>query len=464
MPDGNTVYLGGNFTYIGPNTGNGASLDIVTGSPLGSSLPRIDGEVRTVVSDGAGGWYIGGRMTAVNGVPRSHLAHITPDNTLDLSWNPVTDGVVRALALSGNRVYVGGDFSTVGGQGRGCIAALDAVTGAVTPWSPNANFGVYSLAVSGNILYVGGFFSTIGGQSRSRLAAFDEATGLVTDWNPSVDNYVNALAVSGNTVYAGGFIDAVGGQARRNVAAIDAATGVPTAWNPTANSTVVVLAVNGSVVYAGGYFTTIGGQTRPYFAALSESLPVPVELSSFDAQPSGNTVSLRWTTASEKNNAGFEVERVKDELENTLWEKIGFVKGAGTTTAQQGYTFTDTAPPSAALRYRLKQQDFDGTFAYSPEATVTFNSPQRFSLSQNYPNPFNPETVIGYELPTAAQVSLKIFDVLGREVATLVSLRQPAGRYAARVSADRYRLSGGVYFYRLQTGNFSATKKMLFIK
>ncbi|MFN3394076.1 MAG: T9SS type A sorting domain-containing protein, partial [Candidatus Thermochlorobacter sp.] len=108
--------------------------------------------------------------------------------------------------------------------------------------------------------------------------------------------------------------------------------------------------------------------------------------------------------------------------------------------------------------------DFDGTIEYSQEIEVEVSVPEEYVLYQNYPNPFNPTTVIAYQLPVASEVSLKVFDALGREVATLVRARQDAGRYSVPFSAATSRLASGIYFYRLQAGTFSETKKMLLVK
>jgi hypothetical protein len=117
---------------------------------------------------------------------------------------------------------------------------------------------------------------------------------------------------------------------------------------------------------------------------------------------------------------------------------------------------------SGKVQYRLKQIDFDGQFEYSTVIEVDAGLPKEFALAQNYPNPFNPTTVINYQLPVAGNVSLKVYDVLGKEVMTLVNGRQEAGDY--NVSLNAASLSSGVYFYRLQSGNFVQTKKMMLVK
>ncbi len=185
---------------------------------------------------------------------------------------------------------------------------------------------------------------------------------------------------------------------------------------------------------------------------------LPVELAEFTGRKAEQGVELLWRTASELNNAGFEVER---KSQGATWNTLGFVRGAGTTTEAQSYSFIDRTA-TGKVQYRLKQIDFDGQFEYSNVIEVDAGLPKTFALEQNYPNPFNPTTIINYQLPTASTVSLKIYDVLGKEVATLVNARQEAGSYNFTFNASN--LASGIYFYRLQAGSFVQTKKMMLVK
>jgi hypothetical protein len=197
----------------------------------------------------------------------------------------------------------------------------------------------------------------------------------------------------------------------------------------------------------------------------------PVELFSFNADVIINSkVKLDWRTATEMNNKGFEIERLQDSKIERLkdlptgqagWLKIGFVNGHGTTTEPNSYSFIDESIQSGKYQYRLKQIDFDGSFEYSDIVEVDI-APSTYSLSQNYPNPFNPSTTIKYSISNAGIVTLKEFDVLGKEVATLVNEEKPAGNY--EVEFDGRELTSGVYFYQLKSGEFIQTKKMLLLK
>lgn len=186
---------------------------------------------------------------------------------------------------------------------------------------------------------------------------------------------------------------------------------------------------------------------------------VPVELASFSASVTGNDITLSWKTVTELNNRGFEIER-KDASGN--WSKIGYVSGNGTTTRIHEYTFSDKGLKDGNYAYRLKQIDYDGAYDYSNVVEVEVGTPITFALNQNYPNPFNPATTISYRIPAAAVVSLKIYDISGSEVATLVNARQDAGYYS--INFDATNIASGMYFYTIKAGEFTSTKKMMFIK
>jgi len=198
----------------------------------------------------------------------------------------------------------------------------------------------------------------------------------------------------------------------------------------------------------------------------------PVELTSFTSNFNGNNVTLNWTTSSETNNKGFEIERSSSNSnnQNSQWENIGFIDGHGTTTKQHNYSFTDNAQSFSPgiYKYRLKQLDLGGSFKYSKTVEVTINQPTTFNLSQNYPNPFNPTTVIRYTIPSSAvngseglKVTLKVFDILGNEAATLVNEAEQAGAHQVVFNANK--LASGIYFYRLNAGNFVQTRKMVLL-
>jgi len=199
---------------------------------------------------------------------------------------------------------------------------------------------------------------------------------------------------------------------------------------------------------------------------------IPVELTTFTATVQGNAIQLKWSTSTETNNEGFEIERLQGiKIENSKdWELIGFVEGTGSTTEPINYSFIDENVQPGVYHYRLKQIDFDGTFVYSNIVEVEIMSPAEFSLYQNYPNPFNPSTVISYQLLVSSFVTMKVYDALGNEVATLVSEYKIAGKYEVEFSAKRGQESSiwypasGIYFYQLRAGDFIQTRKMILLK
>jgi hypothetical protein len=238
---------------------------------------------------------------------------------------------------------------------------------------------------------------------------------------------------------------------------------------------------NCAVAYNSGTYKTIGASFE--IGGLIDNIPpstktdllseildffnviVPVELVSFTAAKDEQDIILNWITNTELNNLGFEIQRSND---NEIFSRIGFLEGTGTTTETQEYSFRDnTLTAEGKYYYRLKQIDHDGTYNYSEVIEIDYNYlPTKFSLAQNYPNPFNPSTKIKFTVPAgterAVSVQLKLYDILGNEVATLVNEVKPAGIY--EVEFDGTGLPSGIYFYQLKTDSYIKTKKMLLLR
>jgi trimeric autotransporter adhesin len=301
---GNTIYIGGGFSRVGPRTGPGLEFALNGTQNLG--LPEVSGGdlgLQAVVSDGVDGWYIAGVFAHVGGVARSNIAHIRADHSVDPAFAPKVNGAVTSLVLSadGSTVYAVGYFTAVGGRLRNHIAALNAANGAVTAFDPNPNGTVVlALARSGSIIYAGGDFSTIGGQARNYIAALNASDGTATlTFNPNSSGQVRALAVSGSTLYAGGSFATIGGQPRSNIAALilgGAFDGTATGFDPDSSlfgcspcGTIFALAVSSSTVYAGGTFDTIGGQPRNNLAGLD---PTSGTATAFTPNPDSNIAGL----------------------------------------------------------------------------------------------------------------------------------------------------------------------------
>jgi len=209
---------------------------------------------------------------------------------------------------------------------------------------------------------------------------------------------------------------------------------------------------------------TLDGETSNATAATpfptgSFMTTLPVELSSFAHYVIDDQVHLTWTTATEQNNFGFNIER---KAENAAWKKVGFAAGKGTTTDPQSYHYIDANLQRGVYKYRLKQVDTDGKFEYSNVLVVSVVSPAAFKLAQNYPNPFNPLTTITYQIPESQHVRLTIYDSAGQLISTLFEGSLDAGIHESVFDASN--LASGVYFYSLQTTNFSQIRKMVLMK
>jgi len=214
----------------------------------------------------------------------------------------------------------------------------------------------------------------------------------------------------------------------------------------------ITKARNGNVAWA---CRSNGGITK------GTNVGLPVELTSFTANALNGQVSLSWTTATEINNRGFEIERKSG---NSQFVTIGFADGQGTTIEEQSYTYIDSKVDPGIYSYRLKQIDYDGSFEYSDaiEVEVVVGAPIEFSLNQNYPNPFNPVTNIKYSLAEPGNVKLAIYNVLGQQVKELVNGYKEAGRY--ELNFDASGLPSGAYLYKIESVHFNQVKKMLLMK
>jgi len=196
------------------------------------------------------------------------------------------------------------------------------------------------------------------------------------------------------------------------------------------------------------------------------SAALPVELTSFTATAENGAAALEWKTATEVNNAGFEVQRQavnSNQRSAASWGKIGFVEGNGTSNAPHTYSYADNVGGAATYSYRLKQIDHDGAFTYSVSAQVSIGVPKVLALDQNFPNPFNPSTNIQFTVPADGRAVLKVFNVLGQETATLFDGIAKAGEYH-QTTFDASRLASGIYFSRLEFDGRMQLKKMLLLK
>jgi hypothetical protein len=275
------TYIGGSFTSV--STPSNPLLYRSLGKLTTSNalpfpgIPDVQGVIKNITADGMGGCFIGGQFNSIVGAPRSKVAHILANGTVDPAWNAGTvNGDVFIVHFDGTNLYVGGVFTMIGGQVRNRIAKLSGTTGAVDlTWDANVGSGsVVNILANGADVFVAGAFTTVGGQTRNNIAKVSAATGAVDlTWNPNAANDVTALALEGANLYLGGIFGTISAVSRPYIARVDATTGaLDMMWNPIANGQVWAITPDGvGNVYVGGNFATIGGQSRRKIARLSTS-------------------------------------------------------------------------------------------------------------------------------------------------------------------------------------------------
>jgi len=224
-------------------------------------------------------------------------------------------------------------------------------------------------------------------------------------------------------------------------------------WRSIGSATQVFRITSPSVINSGETdITALGTFHSP------EPFTLPVQLASIQTMVDGRIVTLRWTTATEVNNYGFEVERGTIINSDTLWTKSGFVQGAGTSASLREYVYSDRTVSDGRHVYRLKQIDMNGgyTYHYSSEVEVRI-IPDRFVLEPNYPNPFNPSTTIRYGLPERSRVALVVHDILGQIVERLFDGEVEKGYHDVLWSP--VQAASGVYFVVMQAEAISTPRQ-----
>ena len=466
--------------YAGTNT-NGAYRSTDNGNSWVLTLGILNNvyQVFSLASDAAGYVYAG---TYSVGLLRS-----TNDG---VSWSNVTNGLpqndVRVIAISPTGTFFASDYGSIyRSSDSGSSWAL------VRNSSGGSSGGIQTITFSPSRVYAGGsidwlYYSTNDGinwtwvgssglahapmtlavNSSGDVFAGTSGWGVYKSTNGGVNwvssntglgnLYINTIVInSSDVIYAG----TTGG--------VYVSTDNGSNWvsnnSGLTNTNIRSIAFD----YLGNVF--VGAFTAGDDGGLWKSVAVlPVELTSFTASVIGSKVKLNWQTATEINNYGFEIERavISNEGRNLLWEKINFINGNGNSNSPKIYSYEDNNVNAGKYSYRLKQIDNDGQFEYSKAIEVDLTLPAKFELSQNYPNPFNPSTSIQYAIAIRQFVQLKVYDVLGNEVATLVNEEKAPGNYEVEFqsSVGSRQLASGIYFYKLTAGEYLETKKMILIK
>jgi hypothetical protein len=271
-------YLGGNFQTLGSPSGQGVPVSARTGEPL-SGYPQVTGAVLTCVSDGEGGWIVGGSFSAVNGRACANLAWLRARGCLE-TWQPAVDGPVRAILVEDRTLYIAGSFTTVDGVSRSGLAAIDLRSGSVLPWAPQVVGDVNAMASHGSLIYLGGTISALEGSPRADLAAVDAVTGAPSSWAPRCNGAVRALCVVDSTVFLGGTFMFVNDSTRVRLAAVSATTGALRSFLVQITRTevpgyidggpfVAALAALDGTLFIGGSFTEANGLSRSGACAVS---------------------------------------------------------------------------------------------------------------------------------------------------------------------------------------------------
>jgi hypothetical protein len=527
---GNEVVVGGSFTSAGGvsanyvarfNTQTNTWSPLGTGSQNGVSGGNSSVDALAVVGNEV---VVGGGFTSAGGVSANYVARFnTQTNTWSALGTGSSNGVnyyVNALAVVGNEVVVGGNFTSAGGVSANYVARFNTQTNTWSTLGTGSSNGVSgsvdALAVVGNEVYVGGGFTSAGGVSANYVARYSPPTN-----NPPTHT------ISGDGLYlfpptgVSIFFTGVSGTGTCTVQRFDAPAsnisfiGTPPTFTSQYRFVITASAFtftsaelrfnrtqipNAGITNAGtvsvyrrptpgtGAFSILPNtfnasfpdEVRATTTAFSEFLlgsndpdnPLPVELVSFRGTATAQGVQLTWQTATELNNAGFEVRRKtagEDFVTIASYRFDPSLRGKGTTSSTTTYSFVDaTVEAGKTYTYRLRSVDYDGTIHdYAQTVSVEVREPVQarvyeYALEQNYPNPFNPTTTIRYSLKETGKVSVRVYDVMGREVKVLVDRVQGAGEYS--VVMDATGLSSGVYVYQLRAGGLLLTRKMVLVK
>jgi len=362
------------------------------------------------------------------------------------TWTTISSNFGPSSAPCDIEVFPDTSIILVGDNGTGIFRSLDyGLT-----WSPEYSTSGEIPTVSVDFTHPGVAWATkwSGGGGLLKSTDYGDTWSLTPGFNGINMWGVNIQRSDGNVILTNSYSTSPGSWRSINGGLT---------WTP------INIPSSGYQVFSVDSMTQFAAQGNGFYK-LNSLLFVPVELSSFTAEVSQNEIILNWTTATELNNHGFEIDR---SFDNETFEKIGFVPGFGTTTESKSYSFRIAEFASGIQYYRLKQIDFDGTHEYSEVIEVEALTPGQFTLLQNYPNPFNPSTSIKFSIPVDSNVKLKLYNLLGQEVAELLNSEISAGVHQIDFNASS--LSSGTYFYVLEANgnngsNFTATKKMILLK
>ena len=465
------VFVGGDNGTLLRSPDNGSTWTSVMGNGFW---------VDTVLSLGQGLGYIFAGALGAGSMFRS--------SDQGLSWNPANSGLpqaaqIRAFTFIDTNLYAATNYGVFSSADSGGTWKIDTSGLGLNQLYPGQGGGLVGITAAGSKLYTikrqGGsvYSSSTASILWDQISSEYFYTGITIT---AINTNVFIATQSGIYLYGGGttwlprnnglFISDTsqidwciftlsGSSLFANILSSSSYTSgiyitndLGQSWTRIDNSVFTGSSINAMTANKEYLFASVGNESwRMQISGI-----IPVELTSFTAAVDANRITLSWKTSTEVNNYGFEIQRSND---NNNFVTVGFVNGSGTTTKPHTYSYIDNI--SGNFYYRLKQVDFNGAFEYSSVVEVS-TLPESFQLEQNYPNPFNPTTIISYQIPKAGLVTLKVYDVLGREEVTLVNEEKLSGSY--EVEFNGRNLSSGVYFYQMKAGDFIDTKKFVLIK
>ncbi|HTY11934.1 MAG TPA: T9SS type A sorting domain-containing protein [Bacteroidota bacterium] len=431
---GGTIYAGTYGAGLFRSTNDGGSWASLSSDYGSNNLPVDDIYAVGITSPG--------KILAIDGSGSVGNVYSSTDN--GSTWTEIVYSTCSCLATGvSNAAYIGGgsewfEYTSDGGNHWTWEGSASGLTSEpyCLAWTPADR--IFTGTSGGGV-----FMSSNDGVSWSKVSS-----GLTT-------NYINCLAIKHDScIFAG--TDGSGVFYSKN----NGGSWTKYDSNLTQTKILSLACDNAGNLYAGTYS---GGVWKKNLTDIG----LPVELTSFIASAKDLTITLAWRTATEVDDFGFEIERknvgdMTGNGKNETWSKIGFVAGSGTCNDPHNYSYLDANLSAGTYAYRLKQIDHSGMFKYSGEVTVIISPPTDFALHQNFPNPFNPSTEIEFTIAQQQHVSLRVYNVMGQEIETLVDGQLPQGRY--KKVFDASRLSSGTYFYKLEAGSFAQIKRMMLVK
>ncbi|GAB6283405.1 MAG: hypothetical protein STSR0008_21710 [Ignavibacterium sp.] len=487
------ILVGGYFKYVGgiekPNL---ALVDKITGiaSDIDFGIPWGEGGVGeiSVYNDYA---FLGGWFYTVGGKQRSGIAQVDLITGAATDWYPGENRSPYSIIPTDSLIYIAGIFSSVGDSSRIGLAAIDTRTGEISSFNHSLKHDggdvselSYTISLVDSILFVGGIFTTIDDSLIQYFAGINLKNNSVLDLNKNVNRPVYSIYNYRSLLFIGGDFTSVNDLTRNGAAAFDINDNFRiTDFNPNITdfyynlspyvTNILFDSLNNQIFISHFNSSEIDGKYSPHFIVYKFNYNSPQVIFStnsidFDTVKVGESKELTFSIVNLLNKDFQSDSIIITDNSFSIYPEI--------ISIPNGETFVDTVKFMP-----LSEGTFNGKIIFysnspfSPDTILisgigknvvdvkdNINIPNEFALSQNYPNPFNPSTKINYQLPVDSYVSLKIYDVLGKEVITLLNEQQSAGFYQKEFNAKG--LSSGMYFYKLEAGNFVQVRKMILLK